>query len=287
MSTDKRFSTADWSKNETNAEDGAEWSGLGGSDTVPVDTDDMDLDIAGGEHERDQASDNGKGKGKEKILKPLTPEALAAFEAAQKRAGIIYISRIPPGMRPQKLRHIMSGYGEVGRIYMAFEDPKYAHERRKHTNSKVTRANEGWVEFTDKKVARSVADMLNGQAVGGKRGDRHRDDVWTMKYLPKFKWNLLTEQLRHDKAVHAARMRIELSRSTREQEDYLKQVSLAKTFENRAKRKNKKPDDRPAWTNVFEGPQKTPKPVATADAPRDSRTVEKEGQLKDVLGRIF
>lgn len=45
-------------------------------------------------------------------------------------------------------------------------------------------------------MARSVADMLNGQAVGGKRGDRYRDDVWTMKYLPKFKWNMLTEQLR-------------------------------------------------------------------------------------------
>ncbi|KIO19873.1 hypothetical protein M407DRAFT_82205 [Tulasnella calospora MUT 4182] len=189
----------------------------------------MELDISGGEHEQDDSIDNGKGKSKEKILKPLTPEALAAFEAAQKRAGIIYISRIPPGMRPQKLRHIMSGYGEVGRIYMAFEDPKFAQARRKHTNSKVTRANEGWIEFTDKKVARSVADMLNGQPVGGKRGDRHKDDVWTMKYLPKFKWNMLTDQLRHDKAVRTARLRIELSRSTREQEEYLKQVSLAKT----------------------------------------------------------
>jgi hypothetical protein len=29
-------------------------------------------------------------------LKPLTPEALAAFKVAQDRAGVIYISRIPP-----------------------------------------------------------------------------------------------------------------------------------------------------------------------------------------------
>ncbi|KAG9045846.1 RNA-binding ATPase activator esf2 [Tulasnella sp. UAMH 9824] len=286
MSTDKRFSTADWSKDEANEEDGAEWSGLAGNDTVP-ETNAMELDVADGDHKQDDSIENGKGKGKEKILKPLTPEALAAFEAAQKRAGIIYISRIPPGMRPQKLRHIMSGYGEVGRIYMAFEDPKSAHERRKHTNSKVTRANEGWVEFTDKRVARSVADMLNGQSVGGKRGDRYKDDVWTMKYLPKFKWNMLTDQLRHDKAVRTARLRIELSRSTREQEDYLKQVSLAKTLENRAKRKNKKPDDRPAWTNVFEGPQKAPKPPTAADVPPDSEMIEREGQLKAVLGKIF
>ena len=54
----------------------------------------------------------------EKVVKPLTPEALAAFKAAQDRAGVIYISRIPPGMRPTKVRHIMSGYGEVGRVYL-------------------------------------------------------------------------------------------------------------------------------------------------------------------------
>ena len=51
--------------------------------------------------------------GPSKIVKPLTKEALAAFKAEQDRAGVIYISRIPPGMRPTKVRHIMSGYGEI------------------------------------------------------------------------------------------------------------------------------------------------------------------------------
>jgi ESF2/ABP1 family protein len=57
----------------------------------------------------------------EKIVKPLTPEALAAFKAAQDKAGIIYISRIPPGMRPAKVRHLMSAYGQVGRVYLQQE----------------------------------------------------------------------------------------------------------------------------------------------------------------------
>lgn len=56
-----------------------------------------------------------------KVVKPLTPEALAAFQAAQNRAGVIYISRIPPGMRPTKVRHLMSQYGEVGRVYLQQE----------------------------------------------------------------------------------------------------------------------------------------------------------------------
>jgi ESF2/ABP1 family protein len=57
----------------------------------------------------------------ERILKPLTPEALAAFQAAQNRAGVIYISRIPPGMRPTKVRHLMSAHGDIGRVYLQQE----------------------------------------------------------------------------------------------------------------------------------------------------------------------
>lgn len=57
----------------------------------------------------------------ELVVKPLTPESLAAFKAAQDRAGVIYISRIPPGMRPAKVRHLMSAYGEIGRVYLQQE----------------------------------------------------------------------------------------------------------------------------------------------------------------------
>jgi ESF2/ABP1 family protein len=57
----------------------------------------------------------------EKIVKPLTKEDLAAFKAAQDRAGVIYISRIPPGMQPPKVRHLMSQHGEVGRVYLQQE----------------------------------------------------------------------------------------------------------------------------------------------------------------------
>ena len=38
--------------------------------------------------------------------------------------GIIYISRIPPFMKPLKVRHIFSKYGEVGRVYLQPEGEK-------------------------------------------------------------------------------------------------------------------------------------------------------------------
>lgn len=74
-------------------------------------------------------------------------------------------------------------------------DAKRTYLRRKYTSTKKVHFTEGWVEFKDKKIARSVAEMLNAQPIGGKKGSRWRDDVWTMKYLPKFKWNMLTEQI--------------------------------------------------------------------------------------------
>jgi ESF2/ABP1 family protein len=38
--------------------------------------------------------------------------------------GIIYISRLPPGMTPQKVRHLMARWGEVGKVYAQPRDGK-------------------------------------------------------------------------------------------------------------------------------------------------------------------
>ncbi|THH33571.1 hypothetical protein EUX98_g513 [Antrodiella citrinella] len=231
----------------------------------------------------------------EKAVKPLTKEELAAFKNAQERTGVVYISRIPPGMRPTKVRHLMSGYGEVGRVYLQAEDPKRSYLRKKYTSTKKIHFTEGWVEFKDKKVARSVAEMLNAQPIGGKKGTRWRDDIWTMKYLPKFKWNMLTEQIAQEAAVHAAQLRVELSQSKREQQDYLKNVELARVLDKRAERKCKAGEDQSEEpvavpsskkrkaVDVSNGPKKKERPSATMASNSKSNTQE----LNHVLGSIF
>lgn len=67
----------------------------------------------------------------EDVVEPLTPEALVAFKATQDKAGVVYISRIPPGMRPPKVRHLMGAYGEVGRVYLQ-QEGTWAHVRPGH-----------------------------------------------------------------------------------------------------------------------------------------------------------
>ncbi|THU77370.1 hypothetical protein K435DRAFT_702569 [Dendrothele bispora CBS 962.96] len=223
--------------------------------------------------------------GPEKIVKPLTPEALAAFKAAQERTGVVYISRIPPGMRPSKVRHLMSAHGEVGRVYLQQEDPKRAYLRRKYTATKKVHFTEGWVEFKDKKIARSVAEMLNAQPIGGKKGTRWRDDVWTMKYLPKFKWNMLTEQIAHEAAVHTAKLRVELSQSRQEQKDYLKNVELARILEKRVERKREKGEEMVLKTL----PQAKKRRLEDGEGANKRKKLENDTdrQLNTVLGSIF
>lgn len=72
--------------------------------------------------ENDYSEEDEGGSEKDgKVVKPLTKEDLEEFNAAQERTGVVYISRIPPGMRPTKVRHLMSAYGEVGRVYLQQE----------------------------------------------------------------------------------------------------------------------------------------------------------------------
>ena len=56
-----------------------------------------------------------------KTVQPLTREALAAAQAAAARTGVVYISRIPPGMQPAKVKYLMQQYGEVGRVFLQRE----------------------------------------------------------------------------------------------------------------------------------------------------------------------
>ena len=37
--------------------------------------------------------------------------------------------------------------------------------------------------------------MLNGNQMGGKRRSAYHYDLWSLKYLPKFKWDHLTEEI--------------------------------------------------------------------------------------------
>lgn len=128
-------------------------------------------------------------------LKPLTQKQLLKSKALLSKTGVVYLSRIPPFMKPMKVKDLLSKFGSIGRIFLSPEDPK-AHARRvKYGGNKKKNFEEGWVEFLNKKDAKLCAETLNAQIIGGKKGNWYHDDVWNIKYLPKFKWHHLQAQI--------------------------------------------------------------------------------------------
>jgi len=81
---------------------------------------DDEMDDGEEEEEEEEPEEKPKKKSK-KIVRPLSKEELREFQEANDRTGMIYLSRIPPYMKPQKVRHIFTNYGEVDRIYLAPE----------------------------------------------------------------------------------------------------------------------------------------------------------------------
>ncbi len=119
-------------------------------------------------------------------------------------------------------------------------------------------------------MAKTVAEMLNAQMIGGKKGDRWRDDIWTMKYLSGFKWEMLGEQVgeflsyivptdssepplilillyvihqAYERQAHTSRLRQSLSQSKTEQAEYLRNVELARVLDKRRVKKSEKEVD--------------------------------------------
>ena len=59
-----------------------------------------------------------------RVVKPLTRAKLEDLQAAQENRGVCYFSRIPPYLKPSKLRQLLADLGttEVLRVYLAPED---------------------------------------------------------------------------------------------------------------------------------------------------------------------
>ena len=171
---------------------------------------------------------------KKKVKGPLTISKVRKFQQEKDRTGVIYISRVPPYMKPEKVRHLLSKHGEVLRIYLAPEDPAIRKKRKLMGGNKRQSYVDGWVEFADKKVARQVVSMLNTRPIGGKQASFYSSDLWSLKYLSKFKWHHLTEKIAHDNAVRKHKLQTEVAQAKRERDFFLDKVEQSKKQKRKA-----------------------------------------------------
>lgn len=162
-------------------------------------------------------------------LKLKTSKSLSLPAAPKKdKSGVIYLSRVPPFMKPAVLRSLLTPYGPIGRIFLT---PETAVQRQQRLKSGGTRRKlflDGWVEFLHKKDAKFVAESLNAQTMGGKKRSRWHDEVWNIKYLSGVKWSYLVEEIQNQNAERADRLRREIAKDKVENQRFLDNLEKGK-----------------------------------------------------------
>ena len=179
-------------------------------------------------------------------LKPLTPAQLEASIKKARKTGVVYISRVPPFMKPSALRTFLTPYGTILRIFLTPETTPARKKRTKAGGNKRRLFTDGWVEFASKRRARICAETLNGNTIGGKKSDYYHDDIWNIKYLKGFKWDDLMEQVQAEDRLREGKLQAEIQREARERKAFLGNLELAKKErgkESKRKQREKRKQD--------------------------------------------
>ena len=215
-------------------------------DDADDDDADGDIDHGGGDDDDDDADEHPAGAStKRSALKDekkktrLRKEAQQYSKSLEKR-GVIYMSRIPPGMKPNKARTLFEQFGEVTRIFLQEEDAALRSQRRASGGNGSKQFKEGWIEFADKAVAKSVAESLNNTAIGGCKSHAYHDDIWNLKYLKKFKWDYLTEKCAYERRVREAKLRAAMMQAKRSNAEFVELVEKGKQERFVEERKRKR-----------------------------------------------
>ncbi|KAF4587405.1 Pre-rRNA-processing protein ESF2 [Ophiocordyceps camponoti-floridani] len=217
------------------------------------------------------------------ITRPMRKN-LVVTDKAIKKSGVVFISRVPPFMKPAKMRSLLEPYGAINRMFLSPEDATSRKRRIRAGGNKKPLYTEGWVEFVRKKDAKAVCELLNAQIIGGKKRSYYHDDIWNLVYLKGFKWHHLTQQIAAENAERTSRMRAEISKATKENKEFVRNVERAKMLDGiHAKKKNKGGEARadepaPERTRTFRQFSLVKKPADDDEQPE---------HVTRVLGKIF
>jgi len=145
-----------------------------------------------------------------------------------RRSGVLYMSRVPIGMKIIDIRKKLDNYG-IQRCYFV-----PLKKKLKNVDGKRVQAyKEGWIEFEDKIYAKLAEYQLNGKPIGGNKKCIYRDELWNLKYLHKFKWNDLVESMTLEKKIQEKELKIEIAQSKRENDFIIKNYEKSKKYLNK------------------------------------------------------
>jgi ESF2/ABP1 family protein len=217
------------------------------------------------------------------ISKPKNPDKKK--KKKESRPGVVYLSSVPPHLRPSALRNLLEqrGFSPITRLFLTPITSATSTNKKPISTSKARRSySEGWLEFASHKTARLCASALNATPIGGKKGGYYRDDLWNMKYLRGMGWEELMEGVRGEKREEEARRDEERRQIQMEAKMYLEGVEEGKRVEGIREKRKKKGDQR-----AEEGVKRTWRQF---EARKNEKEKVKDGvsdEAREVLGKIF
>lgn len=174
----------------------------------------------------------GEMKKKRKNEKSIIRKEAEKYSERLAKRGVIYVSRIPPFMKPNKLRNLLERYGEITRLYLAEEDASVRKRRKANGGNGSKQFVEGWVEFSDRKVAREVSASLNNTRIGEKKRDYYHDDMWNLKYLKGFKWDHLTEKFAYERRVRESKLKAAMMQAKRQNAEFVELLDKDEAYQH-------------------------------------------------------
>ena len=161
----------------------------------------------------------------EAFIKKEPNDELTVEELREKirRSGVLYMSRVPIGMKIIDIRKLLDDYG-IQRCYFV----PFKKKLQNVDGKRVQAYKEGWIEFEDKIYAKLAEYQLNGKPIGGNKKCVYRDELWNLKYLHKFKWNDLVESMTMERKIQEKKLKMEIAQSKRENDFIIKNYEKKK-----------------------------------------------------------
>ena len=133
-----------------------------------------------------------------------------------------------------------------------------------------------------------MVQSLNGNIIGGKKGSYYHDDIWAMKYLPRFKWSNLTEKLAYDSAVQKKKLQQEMTQVKKETNFFLEQMDKNKQITAiKRKREEKQTSSNPNSTPKSSGVASTGS-ESSSRAPKQRKLAQQSNKItSSVLANVF
>ncbi|KAF0992655.1 hypothetical protein HZS_4634 [Henneguya salminicola] len=160
------------------------------------------------------------------------------LKESHKCPGIMYVSNLPPAIKPLSIRQLLSPYGDIGRVFLKKNSNDDDIVRKKERGN----FEEGWVEFLDKKVAKSLALKLNNTNMGIKKRHKYYDYIWNIRYLPKFEWSSVNRTRGLEPGAYCQKKGVQMLKTKKEVKFFLDKADKNRLLNKiQAKKSSKKP----------------------------------------------